>query len=98
MLGWITVHWRAQKQQWLHKKTREESSQDNIYSTMCPVTEVTQQAFEIFFLYSFSMTKNMIKKHYPHSDPLPHPFLFRLQLLRPTRPNSRQLSPRRRTG
>lgn len=41
MLGWITVHWRAQKQQWLHKKNREEASQDNIYSTMCPVTEVT---------------------------------------------------------
>ncbi|XP_047459002.1 uncharacterized protein LOC125018769 isoform X3 [Mugil cephalus] len=42
MLGWILVHWRAQKQQWLHKKSREETSQDNIYSeaTMClPVTE-----------------------------------------------------------
>ncbi|XP_030604636.1 uncharacterized protein mymx isoform X3 [Archocentrus centrarchus] len=38
MLGWILVHWRAQKQQWLHKKSREEPSQDNIYSeaTMCP--------------------------------------------------------------
>ncbi|XP_042358037.1 uncharacterized protein LOC121954542 isoform X2 [Plectropomus leopardus] len=37
MLGWILVHWRAQKQQWLHKKSRQESSQDNIYSeaTMC---------------------------------------------------------------
>ncbi|CAK6951789.1 uncharacterized protein LOC122997103 isoform X4 [Scomber scombrus] len=42
MLGWISVHWRAQKQQWLHKKSRQESSQDNIYSeaTMCsPLTE-----------------------------------------------------------
>lgn len=65
MLGWITVHWRAQKQQWLHKKNREASSQDNIYSTMCPVTEVTQQAFEIivFYLFSISMTNNMIKKN-----------------------------------
>ncbi|XP_068183911.1 spectrin beta chain, non-erythrocytic 1 isoform X2 [Antennarius striatus] len=32
MLGWILVHWRAQKQQWLHKKSRREPSQDNIYS------------------------------------------------------------------
>ncbi|KAM7385846.1 hypothetical protein PAMP_001901 [Pampus punctatissimus] len=42
MLGWISVHWRAQKQQWLHKKSRQEPSQDNIYSeaTMCsPLTE-----------------------------------------------------------
>lgn len=52
MLGWITVHWRAQKQQWLHKKNREESSQDNIYSTMCPVTEVTAgYCSNIFYLY-----------------------------------------------
>ncbi|XP_034096924.1 spectrin beta chain, non-erythrocytic 1 isoform X8 [Gymnodraco acuticeps] len=37
MLGWISVHWRAQKQQWLHKMGRDEPSQDNIYSeaTMC---------------------------------------------------------------
>ncbi|XP_017279839.1 uncharacterized protein LOC108240684 isoform X2 [Kryptolebias marmoratus] len=36
MLGWISVHWRAQKQTWLHKQ-RQESSQDSIYSeaTMC---------------------------------------------------------------
>ncbi|KAM9727031.1 uncharacterized protein mymx isoform 1-T1 [Menidia menidia] len=39
MLGWISVHWRAQKQQWLYKKNRQESSQDNIYSeaVMCPL-------------------------------------------------------------
>ncbi|XP_029962770.1 uncharacterized protein mymx isoform X3 [Salarias fasciatus] len=37
MLGWILVHWRAQKQQWLKKMCRQEASQDNIYSeaTMC---------------------------------------------------------------
>ncbi|XP_067381665.1 uncharacterized protein [Channa argus] len=37
MLGWILVHWRAQKLQWHHKKSRLEPSQDNIYSeaTMC---------------------------------------------------------------
>lgn len=46
MLGWILVHWRAQKQQWLHRKNRQEPSQDNIYSeaTMCsPLTEVNEQ-------------------------------------------------------
>lgn len=46
MLGWILVHWRAQKQQWLHKKSRQEHSQDNIYSeaTMCsPLTEVNAE-------------------------------------------------------
>ncbi|XP_043992149.1 uncharacterized protein LOC122842399 isoform X4 [Gambusia affinis] len=32
MLGWISVHWRAQKQQWLYKQNREEPSHDNIYS------------------------------------------------------------------
>ncbi|XP_044070790.1 uncharacterized protein LOC122884657 isoform X3 [Siniperca chuatsi] len=45
MLGWILVHWRAQKQQWLHKKSRQEPSQDNIYSeaTMCsPLTESSE--------------------------------------------------------
>lgn len=31
MLGWIAVHWRAQKQQWLHKL----EAQDNVYSIMC---------------------------------------------------------------
>lgn len=46
MLGWILVHWRAQKQQWLHKKSRQEPSQDNIYfeATMGPPsTEVNEQ-------------------------------------------------------
>ncbi|XP_035981763.1 uncharacterized protein LOC105916020 isoform X3 [Fundulus heteroclitus] len=32
MLGWISVHWRAQKQQRLRKQNREEPSRDNIYS------------------------------------------------------------------
>ena len=31
MLGWISVHWRAQKQQWLDKL----EAQDNVYSIMC---------------------------------------------------------------
>uniref|UniRef100_A0AAV2JRM6 PH domain-containing protein n=1 Tax=Knipowitschia caucasica TaxID=637954 RepID=A0AAV2JRM6_KNICA len=31
MLGWISVHWRAQKQQWLQKQ----EEQDNVYSIMC---------------------------------------------------------------
>lgn len=34
MLGWILVHWRAQKQQWLHKNSRQEFAQDNVYSIM----------------------------------------------------------------
>ncbi|KAM4607673.1 uncharacterized protein mymx isoform 2-T2 [Polymixia lowei] len=32
MLGWILLHWRAQKQQWLLKMRSEAPSQDNIYS------------------------------------------------------------------
>ncbi|XP_008299516.1 spectrin beta chain, non-erythrocytic 2 isoform X6 [Stegastes partitus] len=49
MLGWILVHWRAQKQQWLHKKSRQECSQDNIYSeaTMCPPETSTPEP-EVF--------------------------------------------------
>lgn len=46
MLGWILVHWRVQKQQWLHKRSNQESSQDNIYTeaTMCPpLGEVHEQ-------------------------------------------------------
>lgn len=46
MLGWILVHWGAQKQQWLHKKSRHETSQDDIYSeaTMCsPSIEVNKK-------------------------------------------------------
>ncbi|XP_041865987.1 uncharacterized protein LOC121655431 isoform X2 [Melanotaenia boesemani] len=49
MLGWISVHWRAQKQQWLHKKNRHELVQDNIYSeaAMCPsVTESSAPELE----------------------------------------------------
>ncbi|XP_027133554.1 spectrin alpha chain, non-erythrocytic 1 isoform X5 [Larimichthys crocea] len=51
MLGWILVHWRAQKQQWLHKKSRQESSQDNIYSeaTMCStITESSAPELEAY--------------------------------------------------
>lgn len=41
MLGWILVHWRAQKQQWLHKNSRQEFAQDNVYSIMySSLTEV----------------------------------------------------------
>ncbi|XP_076599688.1 uncharacterized protein mymx isoform X3 [Chaetodon auriga] len=49
MLGWILVHWRAQKQQRLHKKRRQEPSQDNIYSeaTMCsPLSESSAPELE----------------------------------------------------
>lgn len=45
MLGWILVHWRVQKQQWLHRKKRREPVQDNIYTeaAMCsPLTEVNK--------------------------------------------------------
>ncbi|XP_028324482.1 uncharacterized protein mymx isoform X2 [Gouania willdenowi] len=38
MLGWISVHWRAQKQQRLHRNSRVEDAQDNIYyeAAACP--------------------------------------------------------------
>ncbi|XP_069546160.1 uncharacterized protein [Brachyistius frenatus] len=52
MLGWILVHWRAQKQQWLHKTSRQEPSQDNIYceATMCPpLTESSSPESEVFY-------------------------------------------------
>ncbi|TNN58098.1 Spectrin beta chain, non-erythrocytic 2 [Liparis tanakae] len=42
MLGWISVHWRAQKQQWLHKKSRQEPPQDNIYSETTTYTPLTE--------------------------------------------------------
>nr|XP_057914138.1 uncharacterized protein LOC131107810 isoform X3 [Doryrhamphus excisus] len=32
MLGWISLHWRAKKQEWLHKKSTQEHSIDNVYS------------------------------------------------------------------
>ncbi|XP_078145041.1 spectrin beta chain, non-erythrocytic 5 [Centroberyx gerrardi] len=51
MLGWILVHWRAQKQQWLLKMRREEPSQDNIYSeaTVCsPLTESSAPELEAY--------------------------------------------------
>ncbi|XP_029926849.1 uncharacterized protein mymx isoform X2 [Myripristis murdjan] len=51
MLGWILVHWRAQKQQWLLKMRREEPSQDNIYSeaTVCsPLTESSAPELEVY--------------------------------------------------
>ncbi|XP_029306060.1 uncharacterized protein mymx [Cottoperca gobio] len=51
MLGWISVHWRAQKQQWLHKTSRQEPSQDNIYSeaTMCsPSSESSPPELEAY--------------------------------------------------
>ncbi|XP_017576865.1 uncharacterized protein LOC108441705 isoform X2 [Pygocentrus nattereri] len=37
MLGWILVHWRAQKDQWLNQKRAEEPHNDAIYSeaTVC---------------------------------------------------------------
>lgn len=46
MLGWISVHWRAQKQQWLHKKSQQEPPQDNIYSeatAWTPLAEVKKK-------------------------------------------------------
>ncbi|XP_053732036.1 uncharacterized protein LOC128765358 isoform X3 [Synchiropus splendidus] len=38
MLGWILVHWRAQKQQ-QHRKSQEEASQDNIYCEAATLPE-----------------------------------------------------------
>ncbi|KAL6487656.1 hypothetical protein MHYP_G00042820 [Metynnis hypsauchen] len=49
MLGWILVHWRAQKDQWLDRKRAEELHNDAIYSeaTVCslapqPESETTE--------------------------------------------------------
>ncbi|XP_034040277.1 uncharacterized protein LOC117522969 [Thalassophryne amazonica] len=50
MLGWIAVHWRAQKKQRLHKMRRQEASEDNIYSeaTLCsPLTQCPHQPADI---------------------------------------------------
>ncbi|XP_077960140.1 uncharacterized protein mymx isoform X6 [Gasterosteus aculeatus] len=49
MLGWISVHWRAQKQQWLHKKSQQEPPQDNIYSeatAWTPLAEILSPELE----------------------------------------------------
>ncbi|XP_059929545.1 uncharacterized protein LOC132473432 isoform X1 [Gadus macrocephalus] len=51
MLGWISVHWRAQKQQWLDRLKREEGSQDNIYCEAAmgsPLTESSTPRPEVY--------------------------------------------------
>ncbi|XP_076830237.1 uncharacterized protein mymx isoform X2 [Brachyhypopomus gauderio] len=42
MLGWILVHWRAQKIQWLNRNIAEEPQDDAIYSeaTICSLLEL----------------------------------------------------------
>ncbi|KAF0027284.1 hypothetical protein F2P81_020025 [Scophthalmus maximus] len=65
MLGWILVHWRAQKQQWLHKKCRQQLSQDNIYceATMCsPFTQSSASELDAYLshpsrLYTLEVDK-----------------------------------------
>ncbi|XP_034538370.1 uncharacterized protein LOC117811970 [Notolabrus celidotus] len=51
MLGWISVHWRVQKQQWLLKRSQQEAAEDNIYSeaSLCPpLTESPAPVFEAY--------------------------------------------------
>nr|XP_054605795.1 uncharacterized protein LOC107375418 isoform X3 [Nothobranchius furzeri] len=51
MLGWISVHWRVQKQQQLYKRNREMPLRDNIYSeatTGSPFRESSPPELEAF--------------------------------------------------
>ncbi|XP_037127055.1 uncharacterized protein LOC119134475 isoform X1 [Syngnathus acus] len=55
MLGWISVHWIAKKQEWNDKKSMQESPIDNIYSeaTLCSPSESTNS-------YEFCQSLNII--------------------------------------
>nr|XP_043901176.1 uncharacterized protein LOC122781535 isoform X3 [Solea senegalensis] len=58
MLGWILVHWRAQKQQWFHKKSSQDLSPDTIYSeaTICPsLTEISVPKPEAYQLHQSTL-------------------------------------------
>ncbi|XP_019726187.1 uncharacterized protein mymx isoform X3 [Hippocampus comes] len=57
MLGWISVHWRAKKQEWVLKKRTQESSVDNIYSeaTLYSPSETTES-------YEFCQSLNLISE------------------------------------
>ncbi|XP_061545831.1 uncharacterized protein LOC133409602 isoform X2 [Phycodurus eques] len=57
MLGWISVHWRAKKQEWIHKKSTQENSIDNIYSeaTLYSPSETTDS-------YEFCQALNVISE------------------------------------
>ncbi|XP_061692613.1 uncharacterized protein LOC133509530 isoform X2 [Syngnathoides biaculeatus] len=48
MLGWISVHWRARKQEWIHKKSTQENSIDNIYSEATYSPSETTDSFEFY--------------------------------------------------
>ncbi|XP_057705155.1 uncharacterized protein LOC130923451 isoform X2 [Corythoichthys intestinalis] len=57
MLGWISVHWKVKKQEWLHKKSRQEPSIDNIYTEAtlyCP-SETTDS-------YEFCQSQNILSE------------------------------------
>ncbi|XP_070697709.1 spectrin beta chain, non-erythrocytic 1 [Pempheris klunzingeri] len=80
MLGWILVHWRAQKQQWLHKKSRQEPSQDNIYSeaTMCsPITESSAPELETHRFHQSPVITSDENKLKAAGDSRPPPLLPR---------------------
>ncbi|XP_054655007.1 uncharacterized protein LOC129194105 isoform X3 [Dunckerocampus dactyliophorus] len=45
MLGWILLHWRAKKQEWIHKKSTQEHSIDNIYSEATLYSPLTEAIY-----------------------------------------------------
>ncbi|XP_051936357.1 uncharacterized protein LOC127610357 isoform X5 [Hippocampus zosterae] len=57
MLGWISVHWRAKKQEWILTKRTQESSIDNIYSeaTLYSPSETTES-------YEYCQSLNLISE------------------------------------
>ncbi|XP_077586330.1 uncharacterized protein mymx isoform X2 [Stigmatopora nigra] len=57
MLGWISVHWKMKKQEWLHEKRRQEPSIDNIYTeaTLYSPSESTDS-------YEFCQSLNIISE------------------------------------
>ncbi|XP_077351630.1 uncharacterized protein mymx isoform X2 [Festucalex cinctus] len=61
MLGWISVHWRAKKEEWIHKNSTQESSIDNIYSeaTLYSPSESADS-------YEFCQSLNIISEESKH--------------------------------
>ncbi|XP_077438064.1 uncharacterized protein mymx [Vanacampus margaritifer] len=66
MLGWISVHWRAKKDEWIHKNSTQESSIDNIYSeaTLYSPSESTDS-------YEFCQSLNIISEESKSSEQFP---------------------------
>uniref|UniRef100_A0A3P9IMB5 PH domain-containing protein n=1 Tax=Oryzias latipes TaxID=8090 RepID=A0A3P9IMB5_ORYLA len=74
MLGWISVHWRAQKQQWCHRSNRRKPLQDDVYSeaTMCSLSSDS----ELEALWSHQAPRVRTRENGTRADP-------RAELLQP---------------